>query len=270
MLSQARCSNSDSTRTPAQSRSRYLPLLLSRIDRAGRKGSSLVALFSLFAALGVPGIAGTAHAYTVRTFSPTDFFSAIGAPTTAETAMLDAAAGTTGFITEDFEDTMLIPGLTLNVPLDLVLHGGPNSFFGGWDLQRALHNLLTSPTDLILNYAPTASSIALGISGLQQDQELWIGTTNLGRIVDLVDDTSGLLNFTSNTAIGNTRNIFVRVDRDVSDPWITEVRITAPDGTFDHMHIDHFQVIPEPNTALLLSLGLVGLSARRRAFRAQL
>jgi hypothetical protein len=152
---------------------------------------------------------------------------------------------------------MLIPGLTLNIPLDLVPHAGPNSFFGGWDLQQALHHPLTFPTDLIFTYGPTAASIAFGISGLEQGQELWIDGENLGRI-------STLLNFVPNTPIGNTRNIFVRVDQDPTDLPINQVSIHAPQGTFDHMHIDHFQVIPEPSTALLLGLGLVGMAARRR------
>jgi hypothetical protein len=54
---------------------------------------------------------------------------------------------------------LLIPGPSLNVPVNLVAHGEPKFFFGAWDVTQALGLApRTADTDLILRLAISASA----------------------------------------------------------------------------------------------------------------
>ncbi|MEM7583471.1 MAG: hypothetical protein AAF560_08835 [Acidobacteriota bacterium] len=197
--------------------------------------------------------AGVCEAYTITTFNPDDFIPAEMLPTPMQTAALDMAAGIEGLTVEDFENTTVIPELTIEFggqpptatlsPDDLIAEP-----WGIWDGSLELGtNLVLNPFEPLI-FRPTVDLdvFAIGISGFQSANELSINGINQGALNDLP-------NFVP--AIGlNSRNLYIRIDREAGDPPITEIAFLpdplGPNPVGDFVRVDHVAIAETPETPI--------------------
>lgn len=209
----------------------------------------------------------------------------------ANTATMDATLGTTGFTIDSFETTPLIPGLTITlsggVPLTTLtsLPGlfnqsscGSLSANSQWDGTDALLNIpsnalssCSTPANIAnqiaLNYGPGATSFGVGFGNFQSLSFPSIPVTNHELFVNGVDlgvlETLAGSNFTP----GLARNAYLRIDG-TGGTLITSVAIENLTGA-DVLILDHVAVeqaapaAPEPGTAGLVVLGILGLFSLR-------
>jgi hypothetical protein len=205
------------------------------------------------------------------------WFSASGF--NANTAIMDANFGITGYIEDGFETTALISGLTItlsgNVPtttwttLPTVFNpntqGDGNETNNQWDgsdvVDNATNNQLSGGSWATLtkfNYAPGAFSFGIGLSSFQSpsspgglgvgNHELFVNGVDMGMIETLAPP---------NWSPGVVRNAYLRVDA-TGGSTITSVgfeNILPPSQQEDFLIFDHLAVVPvpapEPSTCLL-------------------
>jgi hypothetical protein len=206
----------------------------------------------------------SAHSITVVDFAPT-VFTGTGA---AEQASMDAALGITGFAIEDFEDSSVISGLTLEFGMSGEISTVPGGNLaalesGIWDGTLGL-NVILDPTDpvrgsdLIFRIAGGIGSFGIGVTDIEADNvRLLVNDADLGLISD----------FPSYSRTGdNSREIYLRIDAG-PDETVTSVTIRnlaeGADGLlFDHVALGDIPV-PEPAAIVLLGSCLALLAARR-------
>ena len=202
----------------------------------------------------------SAQAITLTTFSPISFS--------------DAIAGITGFQIEDFEDTTLIPGLSvewaspnLGPVSTLPATYNPNiqGFTGNaWDGNLTLNNLqqklwpnpISSTTTF--NFFNQPTSVGIGISNLE-----FTGSNSSILVVNGVD-FADFDNFVPAPILGTTgRSIYIRLDANTNEV-INSIGIRGGSGdflSFDRLAIKSAaqppQSVPEPSN--ILGLGLLGL-----------
>ena len=218
------------------------------------------------------------------------WFSASGF--NANTAIMDATFGTTGYLEDDFETTALISGLTItlsgNVPtttwstlpnlFNPAIQGDGLETNNQWDGTHVVDNAISNQlgggsssfaTLTTFNYG--ASSFGIGLSSFQSqstpgglavgNHELFVNGVDMGMIETLAG---------ANWTPGIVRNAYLRVDA-TGGSTITSVafeNILPPSQQEDFLIFDHLAVIPapEPSTCLLFVSGiaLVALRISRR------
>ena len=200
-------------------------------------------------------IQSNANAFTITAYSPTDFS--------------DELAGISGFTIEDFEDTTLIPGLSVEwsglqagplTTLPSVINNSDYWFTPGnaWDGENMLGNGINGSmrSDTTLNFANNPTSVGIGISNYQ-----YSGATLLinGNIY------GGLSDF--NPIFGVVKNVYLKIDAQEGEV-INSITIDSLPGDFigfDHVAVnnsDNTSSIPEPSsTATIIMLGSFGAIA---------
>ncbi len=199
-----------------------------------------------------------AEAITLTTFSPIGFN--------------DEIAGITELEIEDFEDTTLISGLTIewtspdlgpinNLPLTY----NPNSqgFNGNaWDGNLTLNNTRQQPylstpisTTTTFNFIDEVTSVGLGISNLQ-----FTGLNSSILVVNGID-FADFDDFMPSPILGTTgQSIYIKLDAN-SDETITSIGIRGGIDdflTFDRLAINNSpQSVPESSN--ILGIGFMGL-----------
>ena len=210
-----------------------------------------------------------AQAATVTAFSP------------AVWPRTDADLGIAGFQIENFEDATLIPGLQVQLsggsadfgPTGTIPHvftvaddpNGPLFSAATWDGTHFLLNRNTAPVPVgyvdsqwaDLSFVVPGGAQSLGFSLHQLEvlgTQLSVTTTSGVSIFGL--DT--LPNFSVNSG----RNGYVRVDAAPGESILSvKVDNVSGDGfAFDHVAVN----VPEPTSAVLALVGLVGMGLRRR------
>jgi hypothetical protein len=232
-----------------------------------------------------------AHAAIILNFFPASDFN-------ANTAVMDAALGITGYTIDTFEQTALLSGLSIS------LTGGvpattwtslPNLFdtgvcgslsVGAWDGTHAATNSITNslnscttPTGLAalatFNYAPGTTSFGISLSNFQSvnppspqfpvtNHELFVNGVDVGVLETLAG---------ANWSPGIVRNAYLRIDA-TGGSTITSVGFQnlASTGTVDFLAFDRLALlqsssVPEPGSGVLLLCGaaLVCLRLFRRS-----
>jgi hypothetical protein len=221
-----------------------------------QKISSIIALSI---SLPILGFIDPAEAFTVTTFSPTGFS--------------DAVAGITGFEIEDFEDTSLIPGLTITWegafgPVDTLPNTVSNGDFwwlanDAWDGDSFLTNWSTQPFQTTvaptrLDFSNSPTSVGFGLSNLNfTGSSLSVNNVLLG-------DLSSFGNTVFGTGI---RSTYIRIDAEEGES-INSIRIganTADFLVFDRLAVDSATPIPEPMTILGTGFTLIALPIIKKA-----
>lgn len=193
-----------------------------------------------------------ASAYSIHSFDPQVVYSGNSA---AQLAALDAAVGTTGYAIESFEGVALQPGLSQ-------LNGSHpiSGNFQTWDGSAALRHLGTDPT-LQFDFSFDLVSFGIGIIDLESDVRVVVNdTVDLGLIRDLP-------NFTHTS--GGNRDVYIRIDQEVGDIAITQIRFESLDGLNDTVYYDRmaFQTasaVSAPSAVLVFGLGAAALFIRKR------
>ena len=237
-----------------------------------------IAAFAIAVILSAPvGVAAP-----VLTFFPNSAYN-------ANTAVMDATLGTTGRLTDDFETTALISGLTIvlsggvvttvETSLPALFNGDTFSAFTQnqfWDgthtASNAIGNLpnsTTNPTNIAnlitFNYAPGTLSFGIGLSNFQStntpgglgvtQHELFVNGADIGVLEALADGS-----FTP----GLVRDAYLRIDNNVPITSVGFENLVQPPSQQDFLMFDHLTVagavaVPEPGTFLLLGACLLGM-----------
>jgi hypothetical protein len=203
-----------------------------------------------------------AQAITLTTFSPIGFS--------------DATAGIIGFEIEDFEDTALIPGLSiewtspnLGPVSSLPTTYNPISIDGltgnTWDGNLTLNNNRQGsfqPTRMYstttLHFSNQLKSVGLGISNLE-----FTGSNSSTLIVNGVD-FADFDNFAPAPLLGAfRRSIYIRLDADTNE-IINSIGIRGGSGDFlifDRLAIQTSQTTAVPEPSIILGIVTLGLGA---------
>jgi hypothetical protein len=232
----------------------------------------------------------------IPTTCPAGFVVTAFAGTTysANTAAMDAALGISGYTIEDFEDTTLIPGLTISfdgniaaptsftiLPKTFDTAGEPQTANNHWDGTRALTNagngqngpfLPPAATNTTFTLASAAPVVGVGLANFQSalasgtnpfpvtDHTLFVNGQSLGTVEALAG-----ANWTGGIQL---RNAYLRIEGTGGD-LITSVRFRNDTGS-DFLVFDRFavfaepvQVVPAPPSVWLLVVGLVVLGAAK-------
>jgi len=239
--------------------------------------------------LGVVGgfLAAPAHAGMILNFFPASVYNS-NTP-----AMYSTLGINGGYMVDDFEDSTLLPGLSINlsggVPATTWASSIPNLSNGfdcgipTWDGQHgvtnSVNNMLNScqvPSGLAnlttFTYAPGTTSFGIGLINFQSlsstlyplsDHELIVNGTDLGTLESLAGTT---------WTAGQGRNVYLRVDA-TGGTFINSVAFrNLSTGEADYLVFDTLAIadgdVPEPATGWLLLLGTIALAWHlRRAQR---
>ncbi len=193
-----------------------------------------------------------AQAFTVSSFLPTGF--------------TDEIAGITGYEIEDFEDTTLIPGLSVEWtspdlgPVTTLPRVSTASDFNfttddAWDGVGFLTNTRQVTTGglsdiTILNFADSPTSVGIGISNFQfVGAELLINGNSFASLTSFVP---------APIRGAGIKNIYLRIDAE-SGETIDSIGIDGISGdfiAFDRLAVGNTQSVPESSN--ILGLILVG------------
>lgn len=212
-----------------------------------------------------------ASAYLFTTFSDTVY--------DANSTIMDATVGVTGFVIEDFEDTTLDTNLTVtssNMAAGFTVF--PNNSDQTWDGTSALTAQNTDGVSgqVNFNFATAVSSFGVGL--VDVSAPLYISLNNFATIITI--DLTADPHFD-----GFKRNMYLRIDAEASDSDISQItfgQTTAPNPgdnfSFDHLAMDYItsggggsggggngsSEAPEPAPLALMLLGALALAMRSR------
>lgn len=232
---------------------------------------------------------------SLRTFVLVGSALAVTAPASAQYAITvtpaafwgasDAVLGVSGYVIEDFEDSVLAPGLRggwLTEAGDVVpaptipftfapVTEDPNGDafdLGVWDGSRALVNTRTNQSyvysdvanwgDIVLEFTTPVTSVGFSLQQNEFDVGLFVNGASIGSVL-------------SRTGISpdGQRYAYIRIDA-APGGEITTLRLANGRSSFyDGFVIDHvaFAPVPEPSTVALMCVGIAALAAascRRR------
>ena len=206
---------------------------------------------NLFLMLLAAIMASDATAYIVSTFS--------GAGHT------DAQLGIDGMTIEDFEDGQLAPGLSIafgpfsGPPSSTQLSFSTNGNIA-WDGSRMLmHD--TRFYSVFFRFDTPVSSFGIGFSAATEITDILL--LDGGGYVH--NDIGNFAEFTP----GPGKNLYFRIDAEPGDALIDGIRFDTGHGPANYDHVafgarNQQAPVPEPSTALLLGMGVLGVIASRR------
>ena len=215
------------------------------------------------------------HAASITFFPPTAF--------SANTATMDQNLGTTGFVIEDFEDTTLIPGLTIsftgngyNTTRNDLARTLTRADTAKWDGTHFIDNdpenieygntipILAARTTF--NFPSGVTSFGVGLLSFQSvnppsdqfpvtDHRLYLNGVPFASTLEVLAGANWV-----GSAFG--RNGYLRIDAATGET-ITSVGFENISGN-DGIIFDHLAVVPtpEPSCFVLLTLGAGFLCAR--------
>jgi hypothetical protein len=212
---------------------------------------------SAYAVMGsLLAVTNPANAFNVTSFSPTDFS--------------DDSAGISEFTIEDFEDTNLIPGLSVEwsgpqigpfTTLPSVINNAdfwftPNNAWDGENLvgnfEKVFSSALADTTTF--NFAPNPTSVGVGISNYQFSDAVLLINGNI---------FSGLSAF--NPVLGLGKSIYLRIDSENGEA-INSISIDGQGGDF--LGFDRLAVGSTRNTqSVPAPLPILGVVAAFRISR---
>lgn len=227
----------------------------------------VVALGALFLIIA----AGRAHAFTISAFGPVDWKTT------------DVALGISGFNVEDFEDTVLVAGLQVQLTDSTNSYGptstlpktfdpssddpNPGKVFlpGIWDGSHLLLNRNSNPPSTYLDFE--WGDITFHVPA---------GTRSLGFSLQNMELTAPLsingsfqinLNSVPLITTGSGPNGYIRIDADPLETiYSVTIQNSVTGGTGDGLAFDHvaFSLVPVPGAVWLLGSGLIGIAGFRR------
>ena len=218
-----------------------------------------------------------------------------GASYSANTAAMDATLGISGYLIEDFEDTVLIPGLTISfeggIPNDQTFTSLPKTFDSAgdpqtannfWDGTRVLTNagdglngpfLPSAATNTTFTLSTAAPVVGIGLANFQSatltgtnpfpvtDHSLFVNGQELGTVEALAG-----ANWSGGVAL---RNTYLRIEATNGD-LISSIRFRN-DSAQDFLVFDRLavfatqsQAVPEPASCWIVGLGFMALAKRGR------
>ena len=177
-----------------------------------------------------------------------------------DTSSMNAALGITpGYIVEDFEDSVLQPGLSIMIPGHssfTVVHGAGVAD-EKWDGDCVLQNLDETPQDgrdVEFSFSTPVTRFGVGIGHLEQPTEVVVnGSVLIGNITSVAGWNSGG---------PNVRNGYLWITASDGD-LISSVLFNGADQS-DTIYFDHAAWIPTPASAPLLAAPLLLIARRRR------
>lgn len=209
--------------------------------------------FALFCAVGIPN---KIQAFTL-TFYPASTWS-------ANTTAMDATFGITGYFIEDFEDRLLIPGLSIsytgngfNTTQTILIQTLDFAIDASWDGLRITSNDPNNnvPPDsgvpwaqrTTFNFPSGARSFGIALSGFQSvnppsDYPITNHRIYINGVAMTTDiETLAGVNW---VAARSLRNCYVRIDA-APNETITSVGFENISGN-DFLHFDHLALLPVP------------------------
>ena len=186
-----------------------------------------------------PGWEQTFPSVEIVSFSPSVF---TGTSASEQQALNDSVGITPDFTIEDFEDTSLEPGLSVEVngnpasttiPFDAI-DSGSHHFQTGtiWDGNTTLY-ALTDAAPLVFHFDDGASSVGVGLGDVENPLRLFVNGQDLGNVRDLPNyDRSS----------DNSREVYIRIDAGDEPIMTVEFEMnTAADRVFyDHLAFREF------------------------------
>jgi hypothetical protein len=270
-----------------------MAIIYVKTDATGNGSSSILKLIcaSAIATLNLCFITSNqAQAFNLSFFSPTVFSS--------DSTILNQNVGITGYTIEDFEDTTLIPGLSINLSGDV-----PNTTFttlpnlsvllaAPWNGNHTLTNIpdninkslavcLVCAKLTTFSFSNSITSVGIGLSGFQSlnppplipgdvartNHRLFINGTALASTIESL----GGVNWIPSTF---GRNTYLRIDAEPGE-FITSIgfeNITNSISNNDVLEFDYLAIqtsqttaVPEPSIILgIVTLGLGAVLSKKR------
>ena len=193
------------------------------------------------------------QAYNITTF-PISIYN-------SNTATMNAALGIDdSFIIEDFEDTTLIDGLSIEFE-DGQTTPNISSADYYWDGSKHLENYYTNNkwVDVTLNFDEPVSVLGFGASWFDTDNG--INYIYLNGSNTPLTDLDSLPNFHWDRN-GSRRNFYIIIEAEIGES-INSIFLPSSNNGSDRFNIDHLalKTVPEPaNVLLFLIFGLIATS----------
>ncbi len=204
---------------------------------------------------------------TVNSYDPNSVFS-------TNTASMDVSLGIDGLVIEDFEDSTLMPGLSMiydgNSP------SSSSSFLPVIDSTRAWDGITSA-----INYHPNdplhpraqqvtfvlaqgATIFGVGLSNLEIDFNPNVQILVNGYVVvSSIADLSGYQDTDTGAPVDGNKNIYVRLD--AIGGIINTVSFDIGTPVDDDVEFDHvaFNIVPEPSALFIVAACGLGLVIRK-------
>lgn len=204
----------------------------------------------VFALFFLASLSGSSYSYIITSYDLSVF--------NTDTNVMNASLGIDGtFIIEDFEDTILVSGLTISDHADgtgspmlvsnsVIAWDGTSGFVAGLSPNIPID-------DPIFSFSNPVEQFGLGISDYQPElygsSQILVNGINLGNI----------------PVSGGLRDgyFFITAGAGESINTVTFLQAGNDSIMYDHLAIKYGSV-PEPSTILLLSLGFIGIGLNRK------
>ncbi len=215
-------------------------------------------VFGIIVAMVLVGQTGSwqAKAFILTSFDPQAVYTGNSAP---QLLALDTAVGITGHTIENFEDASLIPNLSVTGANFAFPHPSTGE---AWDGTNLGINTIGAPT-VQFDFATGLSSFGIGVADVETDVRIIVnGSVDFGFIRDLAN---------YNRVQDNSREVYIRIDKELADAAITQIQFISESGSSDGVGYDRLALledspgpISEPGSMALLGLGFAFLTFARR------
>ena len=197
------------------------------------------------------------QAYTIDVFA--------GSVYNTNTATMDAALGIdSSFTIEDFEDTTLIDGLSVQyTDGSTTPHISTAQYY--WDGSKQLENYSSGNWKGVrFLFDNPVTTFAVGTS--------YFDTSNGTDYIYLNGSSTALTNLESYSefSTGSTHNLYIIISAEAGDEAISEVFFPSSNNGSDRIDFDHLAIqtnVPEASTIALCSLSIIFLLTKRRLYK---
>ncbi|MEL7312954.1 MAG: hypothetical protein AAFN07_15670, partial [Pseudomonadota bacterium] len=183
--------------------------------------------------------------FIVNSFDPSIVYSGTSP---AQQDALNAAVGVTGYTIEDFEDTTLVPGLTIT--------GG--AF--GLNIASAFPNALWDGVSYYVDQVLTGGGVQFNVAGGTNSFGIGLGDIDISNVNLIVngDDLGAIVDLPNFRKLGdNFRDVYIRVDAPPGEPITTVLIQQQPGSTFsDGVFFDHVAFEPAAPVGPLITAAI--------------